>query len=96
MVVTLRHIQISVKEGSKSEYAELHYLFQVEKDQTTHTLAMISIYSNPDPNICAKSLDVLHVCDYLGDEEPHVINTSLYQRSLLCFPSLIMVSLQMN
>ncbi len=79
---------MTVNHGLKSEFAELRHVFQVEKGGSTFTLALVSIYSEPDREVWEKSHGAVHVVDYIGDEEIQIVDatTIIEVVGLLPFP----------
>ncbi|KAJ7728718.1 hypothetical protein B0H16DRAFT_1225948, partial [Mycena metata] len=69
-------------------YGEVQFFFQATIQQTgkEHTLALVSVYSDPDPEILEESFGTVSRCDYFGEEALEVIEVGDIQAGVGMIP----------
>ncbi|KAG6895036.1 hypothetical protein C0992_003433 [Termitomyces sp. T32_za158] len=65
---------IKFYDESKSNFAEVQYYFHLRFGDIVHTLAVISVFSPPDPILLEKSSSTVYACSYLGTRSLKVID----------------------
>ncbi len=63
-------------DNSATGFAEVLYYFRCRQQNVVHTLAVISVYSQPDPQLLEASHGAFVSCKYLGDDSIQVIDVS--------------------
>jgi hypothetical protein len=60
--------------GRQVRFGEVHYYFRCKIQEHVYTLAMISIYSEPDPALYTESAGTVLACRYTGDSSVIVVD----------------------
>ncbi|KAK6966427.1 hypothetical protein R3P38DRAFT_2590971 [Favolaschia claudopus] len=67
-------------------YAEVQFFFQATINGQVKTLALISVYSPPNPDLLAKSFQTVAECDYFGDDNLQVIQVPQIRAGVVMIP----------
>ncbi|KAJ7741150.1 hypothetical protein DFH07DRAFT_751153 [Mycena maculata] len=69
-------------------YAEVQFFFQaaIQKTNEEHTLALVSVYSAPDPELLQESFQTVAQCEYCGEESLEIINITQIQSGVAMIP----------
>ncbi|KAJ7023772.1 hypothetical protein C8F04DRAFT_1193189 [Mycena alexandri] len=69
-------------------YGEVQFFFQatINKTGKEHSLALVSVYSDPDPEILEESYGTVIQCDYFGEEALDVIAIGDIQAGVAMIP----------
>lgn len=54
-------------------FGQVQYFFQLKLNGQKETVALVSVYTAPDPQLLEKSSNTLMVCRYLGDAALKII-----------------------
>jgi hypothetical protein len=73
-------------ENGVSCFGEVLYYFRCKRQDTVLTLAVLSVYSNPDPELLTVSHGTLISCNYLGDRSLQVIDVYRIQSVVSMVP----------
>lgn len=64
----------SATSGHQAQFGEVQYYFRCRIQANISTLAVISVYSEPDPNLFKESAGTIVACQYLGDSSLIVVD----------------------
>ncbi|KAJ6514364.1 hypothetical protein C8R47DRAFT_1282332 [Mycena vitilis] len=69
-------------------YGEVQFFFQatIEKSREQKTLALVSVYSEPDPDVLRESYEMVALCEYYGDDDLDVIEVDQIQAGVAMIP----------
>lgn len=67
-------------------FGEVLYYFRCKRENSVISLAVLSVYSKPDPELLAASHGTVISCRYLGDESVQVIDVSCIQSVVAMIP----------
>lgn len=67
-------------------FGEVLYYFRCKRQITVLSLAVISVYARPDPELLAISHGTFISCEYLGDQSLQVIDVSQIQSVVAMIP----------
>ncbi|KAJ7626655.1 hypothetical protein DFH06DRAFT_1443729, partial [Mycena polygramma] len=69
-------------------YGEVQFFFQatIEKSREQKTLALVSVYSEPDPDVLRESYEMVALCEYYGDDDLDVIEVDRIQAGVAMIP----------
>ena len=73
-------------ENGDGRFGEVLYYFRCKRQDTILSLAVLSVYSEPDPGLLAASHGTLIRCDYLGDTSLQVIDVDHIQSVVSMIP----------
>ena len=59
--------QLQVFLDNETRIAEVHFFIHLCYDEEEKALALVSLFSNPDPTLLRLSVNTLWSCEYLGD-----------------------------
>ena len=70
----MTHTLIQIIVENICKYAEVGYFFAAERNGLQHTLALVRLYDDPDPDLLQLSYNTLKLCSFLGDNGLAVID----------------------
>jgi len=82
----LRHTVLQIQLSGKSEIAEVLYYFILDIHGYEKTLAMVSLYGPPDPDLLAVSYGTYWSSKYQGNAALHVIDYDKIQSVVAMVP----------
>src|SRR5215475_2594338 len=72
-------INLGSNNQSKIHFAEVQFYFCIELNKIVHTLALVSLYSHPHPELLKASYNTLWSCTYSHDNTFSVIDVKSIQ-----------------
>ncbi|KAF8957135.1 hypothetical protein BDZ97DRAFT_1763202 [Flammula alnicola] len=82
---TARNVKFIADNGI-ARFGEVLYYFRCKRQNTVISLAVLSAYSQPDPELLAASHGTFISCKYLGDNSLQVIDVSRIQSVVAMVP----------
>lgn len=73
-------------ENGVGHFGEVLYYFRCKRQDTVLTLAVLSVYSDPDPELLTASHGAFISCNYLGDSSLQVIDVYRIQSVVSMVP----------
>jgi len=73
--------------NNEERFGEVYFFYRIHlKEDQWWPVALISLYSAPDPDILKTTSDVLVVCWYQGDESLVLVEAQAIKSSIAMFP----------
>ncbi|KAM6500225.1 hypothetical protein JOM56_003239 [Amanita muscaria] len=77
---------VKFKDNGKTRYGEVQYFFQINLNNASYTLAMVSPYSEPHTTMLRESHGSLYVCERLDEHQMMVIDIKSIQSVVAMIP----------
>ncbi|KAH8980248.1 hypothetical protein EDB86DRAFT_2813862 [Lactarius hatsudake] len=81
---TARNVKLCL--GDETRFAEVYFFIHLRHDDGDRALALVSLYSRPDPSLLRLSMNTLWSCVYLGDGALKFVDVKAIQSVVAMIP----------